>query len=73
MQTQTYRTEKVVPENRVLTLDALPFQSRDVVEIIVRLREDKKSRENRYPLRGKILRYDDPTEPAAQNEWDVLK
>jgi len=73
MQTQTYRTEITVPENGVLTLDSLPFQARDVVEIIVRLREHKKSLKDSYPLRGKIIRYDDPTEPVAQNEWEVLK
>lgn len=70
---QTYRTEKVVPENGVLILDALPFQPHDVVEVILRLREDRKDGKDRYPLRGKILRYDKPTEPVAQSEWDVLK
>jgi|GEM_PF-651677 hypothetical protein len=73
MQTQIYRTEKRVPENGVLILDALPFRSHDIVEIIVRLREDKKEQKNRYPMRGRIVRYDEPTEPVAQNEWDALK
>jgi len=70
---QTYRTEKVMPENGILSIDALPFQPRDIVEVIVRLHEERKSPKDRYPLRGKILRYDDPTEPVAQNEWEVLK
>ena len=70
---RTYRTEKVVPENGILILDALPFQPQDVVEVILRLREDRKCPKDRYPLRGKILRYDKPTEPVVQNEWDVLK
>ncbi len=73
MPRQTYRTEKVVLENGLLILDALPFQSQDVVEVIVRLRENRKIPKDRYPMRGKILRYDDPTEPVAQDDWDVLK
>ncbi len=24
-------------------------------------------------LRGSVLRYDDPTEPVGENEWDMLK
>ncbi len=70
---QTYRTEKVMLENGLLILDALPFQSQDVVEVIVRLSENRKITKDRYPMRGKILRYDDPTEPVAQDAWDVLK
>jgi len=73
MQTQVYRTEKMISENGVLVLDALPFRSHDIVEVLVRLRDDKRKRKDPYPLRGRILRYDDPTEPVAQNEWDALK
>jgi len=70
---QTYRTEKLMPENGILSLDALPFQPPDVVEVIVRLHEERKSSKDLYPSRCKILRYDDPAEPVAQNEWEVLK
>ncbi len=69
---QTYKTEKAIPENGILTLDALPFNPRDLVEITIKLR-DNKSHADRYPLRGKVLRYDDPTEPVAQEDWDTLK
>ncbi|MDF5731676.1 MAG: hypothetical protein PUP92_27640 [Rhizonema sp. PD38] len=24
---------------------------------------------NKYPLRGKVVRYDDPTEPVALEDW----
>jgi hypothetical protein len=71
---QMYQVEKVIPENRAIILDSLPFRPDDVVEIMVRLREPPKSRKKcRYPLRGKILRYDNPTEPVALKDWDVLK
>jgi hypothetical protein len=34
---------------------------------------DTQEQTERYPLRGKVISYEDPTEPVAQNEWDVLK
>ena len=27
----------------------------------------------RYPLRGTVLRYDNPFEPVALDDWEVLK
>jgi len=36
-------------------------------------RTEKVVLENGLLMRGKILRYDDPTEPVAQDDWDVLK
>ena len=29
--------------------------------------------EHRYPLRGTVLRYDDPTEPVASEDWNALR
>ncbi|MCP4353922.1 MAG: hypothetical protein GY795_51405 [Desulfobacterales bacterium] len=70
---QTYQAKKVIPENGIIVLDSLPFAPKDTVEIIVRLRESEKSRKKRYPLHGKVLSYEDPTKPVAQDDWDVLK
>ncbi|HEY9872466.1 MAG TPA: helicase-related protein [Candidatus Obscuribacterales bacterium] len=28
---------------------------------------------NPYPLHGKVIRYDDPTEPVASEDWEVLQ
>jgi hypothetical protein len=28
---------------------------------------------NIYPLRGKVVRYEDPTEPVALSDWEVLQ
>lgn len=43
---QIYQVEKVIPENRAVILDSLPFYPKDIVEIIVRLRETKKAGKN---------------------------
>jgi prevent-host-death family protein len=28
---------------------------------------------DRYPLRGSLLRYDDPLEPVCEDDWEALK
>jgi hypothetical protein len=28
---------------------------------------------NLYPMRGKVICYDDPTEPVALSDWEVLQ
>jgi hypothetical protein len=33
------------------------------------MREEKKQR---YPLRGTVIRYIDPTAPIAEGDWEVL-
>jgi len=69
---QAYRIEKIVPEDGVLILDKLPFKSNDVIEIII-LRKENQVDKERYPLRGKLIEYNDPFEPVAQEDWEVLK
>ncbi len=27
----------------------------------------------RYPLRGSVIRYDNPTEPAADKDWEAMQ
>jgi len=31
------------------------------------------AKDERYPLRGTPIRYEEPTEPVALDDWDVLK
>ena len=66
-----YRAHAQV-ENGKLTLDNVPFAEGEEVEVIV-LAEARKARGERYPLRGSVLRYDDPTAPVADTDWDVLR
>lgn len=66
-----YRIEKVLTEDRTLTLDDLPFQAGDAVEVIIIERPKARSGPDRYPLRGRPLRYDRPTDPVAEDEWEA--
>lgn len=54
----------VVPENgaRAGTADWLESQS-----------ANNGSNNERYPLRGKVLGYDQPTEPVAEGDWEASR
>ncbi len=70
---KAYRTEIDLPENGVLTLTALPFETGQRVEIIVLPVKKKPMLRAKRPLRGKVLRYDCPFDPVAENDWEALK
>jgi hypothetical protein len=70
---RAYRVEKIVSQDGALELRALPFRAGEVVEVIVLSREDKTPEAGHFPLQGKVLRYDKPTEPVAQDDWEVLQ
>ncbi len=77
-----YRIETTLTENGTVTLQGLPFSAGDAVEIIVlevgspregaRTLATRHPNSNPYPLRGKVIRYDEPTEPVALEDWEVL-
>lgn len=70
----SYRTETVVDEEGSVRLRDLPFEPGETVEVIVlALPHRAGTVPGGRPLRGSVLRYDDPTEPVAEDDWDVLK
>ncbi len=68
-----HRIETTISQDGTLTITDLPFRAGDAVEVIVLESSLKPSSPNRYPLRGKPLRYDAPTEPVAEAEWNVMQ
>lgn len=76
-----HRIETILTDNGTLTLRDLPFQKGDAVEVIILERPSvqegaaptRHPNSNPYPLRGKVIRYDDPTEPVALEDWEVLQ
>lgn len=71
---KAYRVETTVSEDKSLLLKKVPFQAGDTVEVIVLAApERRRAEEDLYPLRGTPIQYDDPTEPVAESDWDVLK
>ncbi|HEY9779035.1 MAG TPA: hypothetical protein V6D09_02690 [Leptolyngbyaceae cyanobacterium] len=74
-----HKIETVLNEDGTLTLRGLPFRAGDAVEVIVLESRTPQheaptpsSDSNLYPLRGTVIRYDDPTEPVALEDWEVL-
>ena len=70
---RAYRTEKIISQDGALELRALPFRAGEVVEVIILSREDKMPAAHAFPLQGKVLCYEKPTEPVAQDDWEVLQ
>lgn len=71
---RAYRVETRVEEDGSVHLKALPFRKGERVEIIVRSREEED--DARVPpaaLEGSVLRYEAPTEPVAEDDWDALR
>ncbi len=69
METHCIKTK--ISNHGILVIKGLPFFSGDEVEVTIKSYKDKP--ENRYPLRGKPFRYDDPFECVAADDWEVLK
>ena len=69
--TVAHRIDAVVAENGTLSLDHLPFRPGQAVEVIV-LPVNRPAPAD-HPLRGSVLRYDCPTEPVAEGDWDALR
>lgn len=68
-----HRLEAIVAENGTVMLKGLPFKAGATVEILVlpcvrRLPDDQ-----RYPLRGTPLQYENPTAPIAETDWEALR
>lgn len=66
-----YQVETTVKHNGQLTLTNLPFQSGEAVRILIFPRHSSASPSLGFPLQGKVLAYNDPFEPVAQNDWEV--
>lgn len=75
---QAHRVETTLTQNGTLTLEHLPFQAGEVVEVTVQstlspLNHSSGPNQNRYPLRGTPVYYPDPTDPVAEQDWEALR
>jgi hypothetical protein len=68
-----HHVETTLTQDGTLTLSDLPFQAGDSVEVIIVPRAAASAKQNAYPLRGKVLHYDNPTAPVAQEDWEALQ
>ena len=70
---RAYRLETILAEDGTLRLNALPFREGETVEVIVLERQPASTSAGPNPLKGSVLRYDDPTEPVAPDDWEALR
>jgi hypothetical protein len=70
---QAHRIEATIGQDHKLTLENLPFRSGEHVEVIILARSHQSLEQNRYPLRGTVIQYLEPTEPIAQDDWDIAQ
>jgi hypothetical protein len=72
-----HKIETVFTQDGTLILQDLPFHTGDAVEVIILSPQPKTPHQqpstHLYPLHGKVVRYDDPTEPVALSDWEVLQ
>ncbi|MGI8787481.1 MAG: hypothetical protein ACR2HG_06960 [Pyrinomonadaceae bacterium] len=66
-----HRMETVVQSNGSVTLNNLPFKEGEAVEIIV-LQAEVKTK-NSVSLRGNLLKYEEPFESVAAEDWEISK
>jgi hypothetical protein len=69
---QAYRIETVVEKDGSLVLREIPVRAGEQVEVIVLVRDHLGGNE-KYPLRGQPIRYDNPTGPIAESDWEALR
>ena len=67
----TYKTKTIIKRNHKIEIENLPFQDGDNVNIIVTKVENE--HESKYELRGTILKYENPFDSVAEDDWEVLK
>lgn len=70
---QDYRLETSVSNDGTLTIKGLPFQAGDRVEVIIRSHKHGEGKGMCYPLRGKPIKYSDPFDSVAEEDWETLR
>lgn len=68
---EAYRTDVVVKEDGTVTIGGLPFRTGERLEVILLQRTGRSNGGKAYPLRGEELRYDEPYESVAENDWEA--
>lgn len=67
-----FRVETRVSSDGSLIIKSLPFRAGDRVEVIIRQHNHTEDSGDRYPLRGKPVRYTDPFAGVGEEDWEAL-
>jgi hypothetical protein len=66
---QTFHADIVVEKDGKLHLDHLPFPAGMAVHVFV----SSATRITDQPLKGSVLKYEQPTSPVAEEDWEAAK
>lgn len=70
---QAFRFETTLQDDGTITVSALPLSAGQRVEVIVLPAREPTHADTRYPLRGTVYRFDRPTDPVADEDWEVIR
>ncbi len=70
---QIYACELTIGKKGTLTLKNLPFSVGEKIEVIIIPRPSRQLNEKRYPFWGKPIIYRNPTDPIAEEDWEILQ
>jgi len=68
-----HRIETILNQDGTLNLVDLPFHAGDAVEVIILPRQQKPAGQKGYPLHGTRIKYINPTDPVAEEDWAALR
>jgi hypothetical protein len=68
-----FKTRVAVSPDGSVTIRGLPFPPGESVEVTVVPEAPAPLPPGVAPLHGSVLRYDDPTEPVATDDWESLR
>lgn len=70
---QALRIETTISKNGELQVIGLPFRPGEKVEVIVLPLRRRKAAAKADGLKNTVLKYEDPTQPVALQDWDALR
>lgn len=70
---QAHRVEATVESDGSVTVSAIPFRPGERVEVIVLPAPQRVATDHTYPLRGSVYRFERPTDPVAEDDWEALR
>lgn len=68
---EAYRTDAVVKEDGTVTVSGLPFRTGERLEVILLQRTGRSNGAESYPLRGEPVRYEEPFDGVAEDDWEA--
>lgn len=70
---QVYGYQLTMVKKGTLTIENLPFDAGEKVEVIIIPRSGRQPEAKQYPFWGKPITYLNPTDPVAEADWEVLQ